>query len=442
MKLKTFALKFLFSIFIFSSVVFGQERTSASMPWVVHDNYFFMRALDMKDFESTWSRTRQEVLAELMEHYNKALESGAKGDEAMYAVLNFERIYDMRKTSAARGMTDTIKAQFQSRLTEQYREKRIDPKNRHFIFKRGVEENGYKDINTIAYGAWSNINGYEVQVSISFVNLVTGEVVSFDENCPLKEMGHWLAEKVFKFFEENRYRPPQNPQPNLRWLEPAPEHLAREVTRNVAESYCAANGARIPFTSELELAGANGGYHGGGVSISFDSPYFIADETWNSDLLFYDRKPVPQRKHEPGYPYDNRGYLRPDYEQPYPGLIIRRNLARYFCVIGSPSVEVNFTQALFHAHRNIVRSDYSVDRAILCLLKESNARGYEYNEEASSRPCSYFETSGASPWEIIKKSKYSGYFQYTPIPQNIEQRINQKYGSSTRGGGIVPYRPR
>ena len=188
-------------------------------------------------------------------------------------------------TRSARGLEASFSAEFRSALVSQY--ERVNKPQRIVVtdgaFMRepanARPQQAPNDVDLIATGTWSNIDGDTVRVTVDFTRMDSGHLISFSAQGNVPEVASDIAFQLFDYFEKHRHPQPQDSLYNLEIRPALPGHLSvMGVSRNAAVSACEGQGYRLPYSYEMNLIFAQGPYEDGGIEIDPGWYYHVADD--------------------------------------------------------------------------------------------------------------------------------------------------------------------
>ena len=240
-------------------------------------------------------------------------------------------------------------------------------------------------VDMVAWGTWSNIDGNVVRVSVDFVMIATGKMVSFTSQGTVPTVADDIAFQLFDYFEKTRYPQPDNSLSNLDIRPALPGHQDRMgVPFDVAKRACESQGYRLPYSYEMDLIYAMGAYQPGGVHIAPDWYYCVADD---ADHVW--RAPG---KLEPIYGMHLANYDKRDFY--------------YVMVKGAPSSKVQIAAALDaflkreSPTRDAAHNALAIDAARLLLAKLDSKR--PITDVAERNLAQKFAAQHITPWDYLK----------------------------------------
>lgn len=345
----------------------------------------FIRGGDYKGFEETMSQTRDQVRRTLLAEFASILiplvqpgdDTAQLASVVAQILLTFDNMHEQHKEEAHAGIAKSLEADFKAALDTLYEEKDISDGERKVAFlrddgmisqfkelakairtKKGkvtgkIARDILDNVDFIMYGSYTVTNGAEtaeVILTLTIEKYQEGQTRSFTSKGRIEYAIKDLAAKVFDFFQSNRYPQWMNPEPQLVWIQAAkgqPKASVPSIT-----SYCAGQGARLPYARELERAAQGTQYAKGGIT-----PFQPGEIYAVADRKFYD-KPyyyfVGQEDTGAGLVRTDAGY----------GAI----LANYWCVRGGQSKQTRFVEELYRLWRR--SSDQEVRNTVEYLLNQ------------------------------------------------------------------------
>lgn len=352
----------------FPAAALGEEIPRAIHIW---HQFYFEKGVDYNRFGELAS-SRDQFRRVFVEEIAALLERGALPGEAIEVLLKLDNHYLENLDRAAKGLEATFAAEFRAALVEQY-ERAYKPQRlivTDGAYLAGLPRGGALTtaetprIDMVASGTWSNIDGYTVRVSVDFVMVATGRLVSFSAQGSIPAAAAGIAFQLFDYFEKNRFPQPENPLGQLEIRPALPGHQNwTGVPYDVARRACESQGFRLPYSYEMDLIHAAGPYQAGGIHIDPNWYYHVAD---SEDLVWI----------APGKLEFVRGTSRPNFE--------KRNYY-YVMVRGPLSPRVQILTALeSYLERENRKGEESRNRlaiyAVRIILSDLNAKRCDGND--------------------------------------------------------------
>lgn len=346
------------------------ERTRTARVW---PEIVFVRGADYAEFAYTMSQNRDQVRKMMLQEFGDLLiplvstnsDLNALAKTIIGAILTFDQMHAKHKDEAVQGLQTSFEHNLRAELDKLFSGNRLRDGQRRIEFVSPASA-AYKQVKSgasgdqsavvvlegvdyLMHGSYTLLGGSNIQVTLTLEKLVGGNSRSFSTAGSINGVIPELARQLFDFFQANEYGDWVDPQPTLTWL-PSPPGQP-EATATVGKMYCRSQGARLPYTRELILASQGGQYRQGGIApLADNAVYLVADkQRYDEQYYFFtgssgDATGGPVRS--------SAGY----------GVIH----ARYWCVRGQSSEEVNFYEGLYRELRRA--SDPQVKQAIECLL--------------------------------------------------------------------------
>lgn len=268
----------------FVAVAMGAFADGESEQITIWHQFYFEKGLDYNQFAELGS-SRDSFRRVFVEEILAMQERGASATEAAAVLLVLDSHYLDTLTRSARGLEASFAAEFRAALVSQYerlgKSQRIVVTDGAFMHDRASAhtQQAPDDINLIATGTWSNIDGNNVRVTVDFTQMDSGHLISFSAQGNVPEVATDIAFQLFDYFEKHRHSQPKNPLPNLEVRPALPGHLdVMGVTREAALSACQGQGYRLPYSYEMNLIFAQGPYEHGGIEINPGWYYHVADD--------------------------------------------------------------------------------------------------------------------------------------------------------------------
>ncbi|NUM52962.1 MAG: hypothetical protein HUU46_04900 [Candidatus Hydrogenedentes bacterium] len=320
-------------------------------------------------------------------------ELGAKPIDAAVVLLALDRHYNETIARAERGIEASFAAEFRTALLSHYERtgnpQRIVMFDGTFVPKNAKSEDASSapiGVDMVASGTWSNVDGYTVRVSMDFVFIGTGSLISFTAEGTVPEAAEGIAFQLFDYFEKNRFPEPENPLAHLEVRPALPGHsIYRGVPRDAAVRACEGQGFRLPYSYELDLIFAQGPYEDGGIEIDPNWYYHVADDAEHVWLA-------------PGKLENVHGLSLANFEKRSP---------YYIMVKGSPSANVQLITKLTHFMKSESRRPKS-DRDTLAIyaarlaLADLGAKTPD-SERALELMKREFRKRDGNPWVYLRE---------------------------------------
>ena len=131
----------------------------------------------------------------------------------------------------------------------------------------------YQKIEFFMYGSYTILSRGEVELTLTIESYKSGQTRSFSARGNIREATQLLAQKLFDFFQSNKYAEWLNPQANLEWI-PAPKDQPKAIAASV-RLFCRNQNARIPYARELVLASQGSQYRAGGITALMNGEIFV-----------------------------------------------------------------------------------------------------------------------------------------------------------------------
>ena len=227
---------------VFPAAVLADGQSEQITIW---HQFYFDKGLDYNQFSELGS-TRSQFRRTFVEEIAALQELGAKPIDAAVVLLALDGHYLETLDRAERGIEASFAAEFRSALVAQY--ERVNKPQRLVVTDGAYFANqsastqalqAPTDVDIVASGTWSNIDGNTVRVSIDFVSIGTGHLTSFTAQGTVPEVAEDIAFQLFDYFEKNRFPQPENPLSNLEIRPALPGHQNRMgVPYDVAVRTC------------------------------------------------------------------------------------------------------------------------------------------------------------------------------------------------------------
>lgn len=251
-------------------------------PITIWHQFYFDKGVDYNRLGEL-GLTRTQFRREFVEEIAAMQALGAKPIDAAAVLLALDSHYLETLDRSAQGIEASFAAEFRSALVAQYE---AANKPQQLIVTDGAysaigarNNSTPPDVDLVATGTWSNINGETVRVSVDFVMVGTGHLISFTAQGPVPSVAANIAFQLFDYFEKERFPQPANPLPNLEIRPALPGHTGRMgVPRDVAVRACESQGFRLPYAFEMDVIFGMGAYQKGGIRIDPGWYYHIADD--------------------------------------------------------------------------------------------------------------------------------------------------------------------
>jgi hypothetical protein len=403
---------------IFPAAVLADGQSEQITIW---HQFYFDKGLDYNQFNELAS-TRSQFRRTFVEEIAALMELGAKPIDAAVVLLALDGHYLETLDRAERGLEASFAAEFRSALVAQYerayKPQRLIVTDGAYFANQSANAQARQaqtDVDVVASGTWSNIDGNTVRVSVDFVMVGTGHLTSFTAQGNVPTVAEDIAFQLFDYFEKNRFPQPENALSNLEIRPALPGHQSRMgVPYDVAVRTCESQGFRLPYSYEMDVIFAMGAYQQGGIHIDPNWYYHVADDA--------DHVWLAPGKLECVYGTSLANFDKRDYY--------------YVMVKGPPSQKIQIVTAL----NSFLQSEYRkkgpsrntlVLYAVRLILADLNAKRSD-SEDTRRVLAQEFSNRGIKPWDYLKGKGLAHAIGLTPTMQTELDRILDRPGTWSR----------
>jgi len=376
----------LIAFVMLSAAAFADGDSEEIRVW---HQFYFDKGLDYNQFAELGS-TRTEFRRLFVDEIAALMELGAEPIDAAAVLLALDGHYIATLNRAARGLEASFAAEFRSALLAQYEatgkpQRVLVCNGAYFAAPDAPATDRPENVDVVASGTWSNIDGDTVRVTADFAMIGTGRMISFTAQGNVPSVARNIAFQLFDFYEKHRFAQPENPHPQLELRPALPGHQSRMgVPRDVAIRACESQGYRLPYSYELDVIFAMGAYDQGGIQIDSGWYYHVADDADHVWLA-------------PGKLEHVRGASLPNFD--------KRDFY-YVMVEGPPSPKVQLITQLdaylkSESRKPEAERDTLAIYAMRLVLAELNPKHPE-NDIAKRAMLQEFAEQGLAPWDYLQ----------------------------------------
>lgn len=304
------------SFFLYS--LFSINAAAIESIW---PNVPFAVGADFCNIKNDLNKNRGDSRREYIYDTLPLLDYGASGYEAYNLIIAFEQLYDQHQFEAQQKLQVSLEALLKTELSRYYNF--YKPKNNKFVFRNSVEiqkliqtaksraNNGSSNsdikkiteipsVDYMAMGTFSmsaSCNG-EIDVTLDFIHLKTGDIVSFYASGTAYNAMNSIAGQIFELFQKTQF--PSKIQgidgSTLTILGTPTGRLTDKTDWNTANIACKSLKGRLPSVQEIKLIAMYGDYsdgitlqlHGNYCTQEKDSVYvsdFVGQEDQSFNLI-------------------------------------------------------------------------------------------------------------------------------------------------------------
>ena len=242
----------------------------------------FIRGADLCKYKDAYGQTRSEYMGQMVSHAQRLMQAGAKGQEALSLLMNFNALYDRNQEIAVRYqyLDVTLESTFKAFVDGYYRnlqprEKRISFTNVTSILNivdaaRNGQREGYLDskllskLDFVAYGTYAlapNCKG-DIQVTLHMVGK-NGRTESFEAHGNPSTVMSQIASEIFTLYQRTQNGTVRMGNRQLEIVGSLNGTVGTVSSPELAEEACSMLDARLPKRMEMELLDSMGDWSGG-----------------------------------------------------------------------------------------------------------------------------------------------------------------------------------
>lgn len=328
----------------FAAMAEGLPLLATETEGKIYANIPFIRGGNFHEFAAELSLTRAQARAQLLNEFGSLLFPLAMSTPDITGlamvlgriIKDFDILVRKHADAAHDRIPESLSHIVMAEYDELFEIHRISPHMHSGRFYAGSKNPNemIKQMRFIAYGSYTVISGGQVKATLTLEEVFNGKTKSFTASGRLNDAAKILAQKLFDFFQSNRYPEWINPNPDLEWIAPpAPD---RPMLATTARRYCQGQQARVPFAEELIQADLGGNYRQGGVRLIKNRFYVVADRGRSVDQYYYNT-----------FAYANTQTGGPVHTDAGHGRI----QAHIWCVKGMPGKNIRLVQSIYRLIR-------------------------------------------------------------------------------------------
>ena len=333
----------------------------------------FTQGADFSNFDYTISQTRDSVRKQFWSELNGTLlnpmllsnqDASALAPILAEILLTFDQVHKKHVNDAYEGVSQSLESLLKASFDQQLANFGIREQKVRFSAGPNLSQaiaaaaqagktisleaalEAMTDIDYILYGNVSIASPGYVNITLTLQDYRSGDTRTFTHSGEIQSAITALGQQLFSFFYSNTYEEWINPQPNLKWLPSPPGKHYYDA--GFAISFCNSQGARLPYSLELMLAGSLSQYQDGGINLAPNETYIVADKKKVNDQYYF---------HTDQYGATG-GPVRPD-----------GGMSRFWCVKGEPIDNVRYIEGLYKIFRHS-KDSLEILKAVRYILNQ------------------------------------------------------------------------